>query len=168
MRVLSIDNKEDLAILRSCSEPVLKEEIPALLPTIKKMKSTLLDANGVGLAGAQVGIPKRFFLVLNTDEDKIYTFINPVITGKNNKLERAEEGCLSVPGRYAKVSRPISIEIEATNEKGARFKLEAQDFFARVILHEFDHIEGVIFLDYLPERLRKKWVPDYAGEKKKS
>jgi len=123
--------------------------------------------NGIGVAGPQIGIMKRIFVVKVNDEENL-TFINPSILETSIKTAKYEEGCLSIPGIYSSVARPESIKVQAWNEKGRPFTIEADGILARVIQHEYDHLEGVLFLDRLPENKRKKLVEKYeklqAGE----
>jgi peptide deformylase len=108
---------------------------------------------------------KRIFVThIENDEERI--FINPSILETAQKTVKFEEGCLSVPGVYANVVRSESIKIQAWNEKGRPFTLEAGGLLARVILHEYDHLEGVIFLDHVPEKKREKLIAKYDKDYK--
>ena len=120
---------------------------------------------GVGLAGPQIGIMKRIFVVsIQGDVPRI--FINPSILETSLATAKFEEGCLSVPGVYSNVTRPESIKIQAWNEKGRPFTLEANGLMARVILHEYDHLEGVLFFDHLPESKKNKLIEKYEKSQK--
>lgn len=123
-------------------------------PEYQKIASDLIDAlhngKGIGLAGPQVGIMERFFAV-HVDGDIARFFINPSIIETSQETVKYEEGCLSIPGVYTDVIRPKSIKVQAWNENGKPFTLEVSGILARVILHEYDHLEGMLFIDRIPE-----------------
>jgi peptide deformylase len=110
---------------------------------------------GVGLAGPQIGLMKRIFVV-HVEGDMPRVFINPSIIETSQDRVKYEEGCLSVPGIWEDVIRPESIRVQAWNEKGRPFTLETAGILARVIQHEYDHLEGILFIDRLPEVKRNK------------
>jgi len=129
------------------------------------MLGVLKRDKGVGVAGPQLGFMKRIFVVhVEGDEERI--FINPSILETSHETSKYEEGCLSVPGVYANVVRSETIKIQAWNEKGRPFTLEANGLLARVILHEYDHLEGVLFFDHLPEKKREKLIEKYEKHEK--
>lgn len=111
----------------------------ALLYTMKKHK-------GVGVAAPQVGVLKRFCFVSNNGK-KPQLLINPVITKRSSAKEWAEEGCLSIPQVYGKVERNVSVTVEFVNQNAEKEELEASGFLARVIQHEIDHLDGILFID---------------------
>ncbi|MDR1637143.1 MAG: peptide deformylase [Treponema sp.] len=126
---------------------------------IKKIAEEMIDTlhrqKGVGLAGPQIGLMKRIFVIhIEGDEPRI--FINPSITATSQETIKYEEGCLSIPGVWANVVRPRSVRIQAWNEKGRPFTMETEGILARVILHEYDHLEGVLFIDRLPPQKRER------------
>jgi peptide deformylase len=126
----------------------------------KQMLKILERDKGVGLAGPQIGLMKRIFVVhVEGDEERI--FINPSILETSHKTSKYEEGCLSVPGVYANVIRSESIKLQAWNEKGRPFTIEAGGLLARVILHEYDHLDGVLFIDHVPEKTRENLLAKY-------
>jgi len=131
-----------------------------------KMLEILKRDKGVGVAGPQVGVMKRIFVICVEGEEG-YVFINPSILETSVATNKYEEGCLSIPGIYANVVRSETIKIQAWNEKGRPFTLEASGLLARVILHEYDHLEGVLFLDHIPENKREKLIEKYEKSKKK-
>ena len=108
------------------------------------MKETLVQADGVGLAAPQVGVLRRVFIVKT--EDGYFECINPVITKKSGK-QVGEEGCLSVKGRYGVVERPMKVEIKAFDRNGKPVKYKAEGFTARAFCHEYDHLDGVLYVD---------------------
>jgi peptide deformylase len=115
---------------------------------IKDMIETMYDAQGAGLAAPQVGILKRIFVVDILDGKGARVFINPEFIEKEGS-QKDVEGCLSVPGRQGEVDRPNKVKIKALNENGEEFVLEAEGYLARAICHEYDHLEGILFVDYL-------------------
>ena len=129
------------------------------------MLEVLVRDKGLGVAGPQVGVMKRIFIVCVPD-DEPRIFINPSILETSHKTVKFEEGCLSIPGIYTNVSRSESIKIQAWNIKGKPFTLEASGLLARVILHEYDHLEGVLFLDHVPESKRNKLIEKYEKSQK--
>ena len=135
----------------------------------EQMLEIIKRDNGVGLAGPQIGIMKRIFVVhIQNDIERV--FINPSILETSLETYKYEEGCLSVPGIYANVIRSEAIKIQAWNEKGRPFTLETEGLLARVILHEYDHLEGILFLDRLPESKRDKLIAKFekANQKNRS
>lgn len=124
------------------------------------MIDTMHEGDGIGLAAPQVGVLKRIF-VCHVRGDQPRVFINPEIIGTSPELVDYEEGCLSIPGVYADVSRPEQISVQAVNEDGKRFSLEASGLLSRVIQHEMDHLKGVLFIDHLEEHKRRRLMKLY-------
>jgi peptide deformylase len=129
------------------------------------MMEAMRIGRGVGLAGPQVGELKRIF-VTQIEGDLPRVFINPSIIETSPELAEFEEGCLSIPGMYADVVRPASVRVQAWNERGRPFTIDAEGFLARVILHEYDHLEGTLFIDRLSEAKRNKLVSLYEKKKR--
>ena len=117
--------------------------------------NTLHAEKGLGLAGPQVGLLERIF-VIHIEGDEPRVFINPSIIETSQETLKYEEGCLSIPGIYTDVIRPRAVKIQAWNEKGRPFTLEADGLIARVILHEYDHLDGVLFIDRISEQKRNR------------
>ena len=128
---------------------------PEYIRIADDLMNALHDGKGIGLAGPQVGVLERIFAV-HVSGDVPRIFINPSIIETSQELTKYEEGCLSIPGIYADVIRPQTVKVQAWNEKGRPFTLEATGIVARVILHEYDHLEGVLFIDHLSEQKRKR------------
>lgn len=141
-------------VLREKSVPVaeVNDDIRKLA---EDMFETMIEANGVGLACPQIGMNIRMFVVI-ADDDVRRVFINPQIISTSAELSDYEEGCLSVPQVYEKISRPAKVTVQALNERGRPFTLEADGLLARVIQHENDHLDGVIFID--------RGDPDFAAK----
>lgn len=135
--------------LREKSQPVtvIDQETKDL---VADMIATLKDAQGLGLAANQVGVATRIFLTdlssMDPNED-VRVFINPVILETSGEAE-FEEGCLSFPDIYETITRAEGVRIRAQNLDGEEYELQADGILARVILHEYDHIEGKLFIDY--------------------
>ena len=136
-----------------------------LAKTARQMLEALKIGKGVGLAGPQLGLMKRIFVV-HVEGDMERVFINPSIIETSQETAKFEEGCLSIPGIYADVVRSRSIKIQAWNEKGKPFTLETGGLLARIILHEYDHLEGVLFLDRISEPKRNRLVTKFEKRSK--
>lgn len=130
--------------LRNISEEIHDID-ESVLKLIKNMKETLKKSKGVGLAAPQIGVNKRLILV--KPQKEVYVFINPVIFYKSKETDCATEGCLSVPGEWIDVKRHKEIEVEFIGEDGDCYKVKAKDFFARIIQHEVDHLDGILIVD---------------------
>ncbi len=131
--------------LREKSVPV--EEINEKIKQLAEdMFETMIEANGVGLACPQIGKNIRMF-VLIADDDVRRVFINPTIIKTSEETCDYEEGCLSVPQFYESITRPEKVTVQAWNENGKPFTLEADGFLARIIQHEYDHLDGIIYID---------------------
>lgn len=132
----------------------------AVVKLADQMVDAMHAAKGIGLAGPQVGTSLRLFVVhLADDEPRL--FINPEIIGTSIETVKMEEGCLSIPGLYADVIRPRSVEVQAYNRRGRPFSVTAEGLLARVIQHELDHLNGVLFVDHLSQRTRDKLLKNY-------
>lgn len=132
-------------VLRQVAVPVpeVNDEIRQLA---EDMFETMIDANGVGLAAPQIGKSIRMF-VLIADDDVKRVFINPQIIKTSEEVCDYDEGCLSIPQVYETISRPAMVTVQALNEKGKPFTLEAEGFLARIIQHEYDHLDGILYID---------------------
>jgi len=136
-------------VLREVSKPVA-QITPEVQQLVADMKETIKEANGLGLAAVQVGAPLRIFLVDLSAIDissTIKVFINPEIIETVGTTE-FEEGCLSFPGIYQRLTRPERVKVKAWDENGREFVIEADGIACRAILHEYDHLDGVLFIDH--------------------
>lgn len=146
-------------VLREKAKPV--ETFDAELENIINEMFALMDERrGVGLAAPQVGISRRFFIT-NAPDDKKRVFINPEIIATSQETVKAEEGCLSLPGVWGNVERSVAISIQAYDVKGKIFRLNAEDWLARVIQHEYDHLDGKLFVDRMSDNARNKLISQY-------
>ena len=124
------------------------------------MLDTMYAANGIGLAAIQIGIPKRIIVmdISKSDENKKpMFFVNPIIKNKDKELSTYEEGCLSVPNYFAEIERPKKCDVEYLDYNGNKKVLNAEGLFATCIQHEMDHLEGILFIDYL-SKLKKTMI----------
>ena len=137
-------------------DPRLKKvaaPVPAVTPEIRKlvadMAETMYAAPGVGLAATQVDIHKRVIVIdVSEQKDELRVFINPELLAAEGEAE-CEEGCLSVPGYYDKVTRAARIRVRALDERGETFELDAEGLLAVCVQHEMDHLQGKVFVEYL-------------------
>jgi peptide deformylase len=139
------------------------ESVKDIDDTIRKLGADMLETlagKGVGLAAPQVGLPLRVF-VTDVEGDKHRVFINPEILLTSQEQVSFEEGCLSLPQLYIDVVRPETIKVQAWNEKGRPFTLEVGGFLARVIQHEYDHLDGILFIDRLKPFKRDRALRQY-------
>jgi len=145
-------------ILRKISQPVTgvgdEERI-----IMNDMLETMYSANGIGLAAIQIGIPKRIIVIDIAAKEKKSPlfFVNPIIKNKNNQNSTYEEGCLSVPNQFAEIDRPSKCEVEYLDYDGDKKNLKAEGLLATCIQHEMDHLEGILFIDYL-SKLKKTMI----------
>ncbi|MDR2302988.1 MAG: peptide deformylase [Treponema sp.] len=147
-------------LLRQKAVPVKKID-KSTEELARNLIETLHEGKGIGLAGPQVGILERIFAV-HVEGDVPRIFINPSILETSQELVKYEEGCLSIPGIYADVVRPKTVRVQAWNERGRPFTLDASGILARVIQHEYDHLEGGLFIDRLSEEKRGKILAKMA------
>ena len=124
------------------------------------MLETMYDAKGIGLAAIQIDITKKIIVLdisKNENEKKPMFFVNPLIINKDSNLTTYEEGCLSVPDQFAEIDRPSKCEVEYLDYVGNKKLLKANGLLATCIQHEMDHLEGVLFIDYL-SKLKKSMI----------
>ncbi len=141
---LRIIRKNGDAILRQRSKEV-KKITPAIVRLLEDMAETMEVAVGVGLAAPQIGVGKRI-IVVKPDQNNFLELINPVIL-KATGVETANEGCLSCPGLYGEVERAAEVEIEGLNREGKKIRVHAESLLARILQHEIDHLNGILFID---------------------
>ncbi len=143
-------------ILRQISEPVKNVGIEEQR-LMDDMLETMYAANGIGLAAIQIGVPKRIIVMdLSKDENKKEPryFVNPIIVKKDKSNATYEEGCLSVPNQFAEIDRPSKCQVEYLDYYGNKMNLKADGLLATCIQHEMDHLEGILFIDYLSKLKR--------------
>ena len=153
MALRTIRIQGDPVLTKKCRE--ITEMTPKIKELIDDMLDTMYEANGVGLAAPQVGILKRIFVVDCGDEEGNsvpYVFINPEIIDRAG-IQAGYEGCLSVPGKSGMVTRANNVKVKALDENMEEFELEAEGLLARCILHENDHLDGVMYVDKVEGKL---------------
>ena len=156
-------------ILRQVSIPVEKvgKEERVLMDD---MLETMYEAKGIGLAAIQIGVPKRIIVMdigNKEKEKKPMYFVNPIIKNKNSNYSTYEEGCLSVPDQFAEVDRPSTCEVEYLDYNGNKKVLKASGLLATCIQHEMDHLEGILFIDYLSKLKKTMIVKKLSKQKNK-
>lgn len=159
-------------ILRQKALPVedINDEIRQLA---NDMFETMIAAEGVGLACPQIGKSLRMF-VLIADDDVRRVFINPQIIKTSEEVSDYDEGCLSIPQVYETITRPVAVTVQAYNENGKPFTLEADGFLARIIQHEYDHLDGILYIDRGDKEFAEKTTAQFqkrlerAAEKEKA
>ena len=147
-------------LLRKISKPVEKvtKEEQKLMDD---MLDTMYAANGIGLAAIQIGVPKRIIVMdisKNPGKKEPRYFVNPKIKNKNLEKATYEEGCLSVPNQFAEIDRPCKCDVEYLDYNGEKQTLKADGLLATCIQHEMDHLEGILFIDYLSKLKRSMIV----------
>lgn len=135
-------------LIRKTSRAV-DEITPRIITLLDDMRDTLIDACGVGLAAVQVGVLRRV-VVVQKDDGEIIELINPSII-KTSGEQTGAEGCLSVPGKYGIVTRPMNVTVRATDRRGKTFEVEGTELIARAFCHEIDHLDGKIYTDIASE-----------------
>ena len=160
---------EPIEILRQVSLPVDK---------VSKDEQTLMDdmletmygAKGIGLAAIQIGVPKRIIVLdisRNDNEKSPMYFVNPIIINKGKEQSTYEEGCLSVPNQFAEINRPNKCEVEYLDYNGEKKLLKAEGLLAICIQHELDHLEGILFIDYLSKLKKSMIIKKLSKQKNK-
>jgi peptide deformylase len=157
-------------VLHRPSAPVTAFD-ESLRRLVLDMFASMAAADGVGLAANQIGVDARVFVIDCPDaagEDVIGYAVNPVLTlpapvGDEPAQEVTEEGCLSVPGPYAELSRAFRARVDGVDVNGDPVTIEATGMAARCLQHEMDHLEGIVYVDLLPEELRERLLAEAAG-----
>ena len=162
--MLDICTLGDEVLREECKS--IKKFDSALNMLIDAMIDTLVEANGVGLAAPQVGVSSKLFVVKLPDKEPM-VFINPEIIETSVETGPYEEGCLSIPGLYHDVIRPLRVTVQAQDAKGKPFTVNADGLLARVIQHENDHLYGKLYIDRLDDKERDRMIHLY-GKKNSS
>lgn len=160
MKIITLGNS--LLRQKAINVPDINDKI---IKFVSSMFDVMYNGNGIGLAANQVGELTRIFIT-HVKDDKPRIFINPEIIETSIEEIKFEEGCLSIPGINADVIRPFGVKIQAWNEKGRPFTLNAEDLLAIVIQHELDHLNGKLFIDHVELIKREKLINKYEKENK--
>lgn len=151
-------------VLRASSEPVerVDEDLDRL---IRDMLETMYDAPGIGLAGIQVGVPRRVLVIdvsKEEDEQDPQVFINPEILSSSDERSTYEEGCLSIPDYYAEVERPATVKVRYLDRAGQQQTVDADGLLSTCLQHEIDHLNGVLFIDYISKLKRDMVIKKFT------
>ena len=151
----------------------ISHEVEKVDDDIRKLMDDMLEtmyaAPGIGLAAIQIGIPKRVIVIdlSKENEKKPLYFVNPKIIIKSKNNLTYEEGCLSVPGQFAELDRPDQCHVSYLDYNGEKKKIKAEGLLATCIQHEIDHLEGILFIDYL-SKLKKNFIVKKLSKQKKA
>lgn len=160
-------------MIKGLDDPVVRQKakkvgkVDAQIKTlVADMVDTMRAAPGVGLAAPQIGIPLRVAVV---EVDKVlYTLVNPEIVERSDETQTGPEGCLSVPGYWADVTRAMKVRVRALDRRGKRFTVTGEGFLARAFQHEVDHLDGVLYIDRLPSLDMLRRVEEAEDEEQAS
>ena len=149
--------------LHTRAAPVLKVD-DSIRKLVADMAETMYEAPGIGLAATQVDVHQRVVVIdVSEDNSALLALINPEIISRSGE-QVCEEGCLSVPGIYDKVTRAEQVRVRAQNQKGETFELDAEGLLAVCIQHELDHLDGKVFVEYL-SKLKQTRIKDTLAKK---
>ena len=155
--------------LRLKSEPIKRIDA-TIRKLVDDLFETMYEAPGIGLAAIQIGVPRRVVtmdLSKKEDDHKPQTFINPEVIWKSAETSKYEEGCLSIPEFYEEVERPAQVKVKYLDIDGNAQEIEASGLLATCLQHEIDHINGVLFIDYISKLKRDRIVKKFAKAAKK-
>lgn len=142
--------------LRTIAKPV-KNVDASIKQLVDDMIETMYDAEGIGLAATQINVHKQVIVIdVSEERDQALVFINPNIEVVDAELHEYQEGCLSVPGYYEEVSRPVGVKVNALDQNGDAFEMQPEGLLAVCIQHEIDHLNGKLFVDYLSSLKRNR------------
>ncbi len=159
---------EPNSFLRQKSEPVDRVD-DSIRELMDDMLETMYKAPGIGLAAIQIGVPKRIIVLdisKNPEKKEPMYFVNPEIISTSKDDATYEEGCLSVPGQFAEIDRPDRCQVKYLDYNGKAKELKAEGLLATCIQHEIDHLEGILFIDYL-SKLKKSMIIKKLSKQKK-
>jgi peptide deformylase len=155
--------------LKLISKPVTEFD-SVLRKLAQDMLDTMYDAPGIGLAAIQIGIAQRVLVIdlaREGEPQKPMIFVNPEIISTSEERSTYEEGCLSIPEYYEEVERPTRIKLKYQDESGAAFELEADGLLATCLQHEIDHLNGVLFIDYISKLKRSRVIKKFTKAAKR-
>lgn len=147
-------------LLRAVSHPVTKFDL-RLQMIVRDMGETMYAADGIGLAAPQIGLMRRLIVIDIYDEQGLRVFVNPEITKAEGEIAM-EEGCLSIPGRRGCVKRPEKVSVKYQDVKGKHHEIEADGILARALQHEIDHLNGVLYVDFMEYEVFEEEEDDTA------
>jgi peptide deformylase len=153
-------------MLKARTRPVGPEDFEQVRSLVPRMFATMYRAPGIGLAAPQVGVGLRFAVVdLQPDDNRApIVLINPDVIARSEEMATREEGCLSLPGQYADVTRPARVTVRYTDIEGVRQQVEAEGLLSACLQHEIDHLDGILFVDHLSALKRNMILRRLAKE----
>jgi peptide deformylase len=153
-------------VLKARAKPVGEADLDQVRALVPRMFATMYRAPGIGLAAPQVGVGLRFAVVDLQPDDKPVplVLVNPAVIAASQELATREEGCLSLPGQYADVTRPARVTVRYMDAAGARHQIDADGLLAACLQHEIDHLDGVLFVDHLSALKRNMILRRLAKE----
>ena len=153
-------------ILKARAKPVTEGDLEHVRHLVPRMFLTMYRAPGIGLAAPQVGVGLRFAVVdLQADDTRApIVLINPQVASQSEEQATREEGCLSLPGQYADVTRPARVTVRYTDLEGAKRQIDAEGLLAACLQHEIDHLDGILFVDHLSALKRNMILRRLAKE----
>jgi peptide deformylase len=156
------------ASLKTVARSVTPADAERVQDLVPRMFSTMYDAPGIGLAAPQVGVGLRLIVLDLAPDDRRdpHVLINPEIIAASRDLATREEGCLSLPGQYADITRPAQVKVRYLDQSGRRQDMEASDLLAACLQHEIDHLNGILFVDHLSPLKRNMIMRRLAKEQK--
>ncbi|MCA9409668.1 MAG: peptide deformylase [Candidatus Omnitrophica bacterium] len=153
--------------LRYLGDPILRKKArkldkvtPSVRETVEAMWDLMEQSKGIGLEAPQAGLSQRIIVVDTREDGEQYALINPEIVWASDVCSPLSEGCLSIPGVEAEVIRPSHVRVKGSDIQGKEIEIEAKDLLAKVMQHEIDHLNGVLFIDRLEDREKEKIQPE--------
>jgi peptide deformylase len=155
-------------ILKTRARPVKPMDADLVRNLIPRMFAAMYKAPGIGLAAPQIGQSLRLVVIdlMPNDKKQPYNLINPEVVAASEERATREEGCLSLPGQYADITRPARVKVRYLDETGARRELQADGLLAACLQHEIDHLDGILFVDYLSSLKRNMIMRRLAKEQR--
>lgn len=144
-------------VLRQTAKRIHRVD-PHIERLIEDMIDSLHDAHGIGLAAPQIGVPLR--VIITNLDDELRIIVNPEITWTSEETEVADEGCLSIKGYVAPVERPIRCQVRGLDNKGKKVKIKADEWLARCLQHEVDHLNGILYIDRVEDKTKIRHVDE--------
>src|ERR1700761_8156828 len=155
-------------LLKARARPVKPEDGDRVRDLIPRMFATMYKAPGIGLAAPQISQGLRLIVIdlMPNEKKQPYSLINPEVVAASEELATREEGCLSLPGQYADITRPARVKIRYLDEAGAKCEMEADGLLAACVQHEIDHLDGILFVDHLSALKRNMIMRRLAKEQR--
>lgn len=155
-------------ILKTRARPVDPHDADLVRDLVPRMFATMYRAPGIGLAAPQISLSLRLIVIDVTPDDKRqpHSLINPEVIAVSEELAMREEGCLSLPGQYADITRPARVKVRYLDQTGAKREIEAEGLLAACLQHEIDHLDGILFVDHLSALKRNMIMRRLAKEQR--